>query len=129
MGEHASVPAELRAGKGRPDSSFVEEGGGQQSHHIARAYLGRRQRFVGQHFWARGYCVSTVGRDEASIREDHPEATGREKAPRSPDHVWRVDATSGGARSANRFERFTLFKPSAAPGVSDYARILTEGRV
>jgi REP element-mobilizing transposase RayT len=44
-------------------------GGGQQSHHIARAYLGRRQSFVGQHFWARGYCVSTVGRDEASIRE------------------------------------------------------------
>jgi putative transposase len=24
---------------------------------------------VGQHFWARGYFVSTVGRDEAAIRE------------------------------------------------------------
>jgi putative transposase len=24
---------------------------------------------VGQHFWARGYFVSTVGRDEALIRE------------------------------------------------------------
>jgi putative transposase len=24
---------------------------------------------VGQHFWARGYFVSTVGRDEAVIRE------------------------------------------------------------
>ncbi len=69
MGEQASVPAERSAGNGRPDSSFVEEGGDQQSHHIARAYLGRRQSFVGQHFWARGYCVSTVGRDEASIRE------------------------------------------------------------
>src|ERR1700731_4780162 len=26
-------------------------------------------KFVGQHFWARGYFVSTVGRDEAVIRE------------------------------------------------------------
>jgi putative transposase len=25
--------------------------------------------FVGQHFWARGYFVSTVGRDEQVIRE------------------------------------------------------------
>ena len=24
---------------------------------------------MGQHFWARGYFVSTVGRDEAAIRE------------------------------------------------------------
>ena len=31
--------------------------------------LGRRQNFTGQHFWARGYYVSTVGRDEATIRE------------------------------------------------------------
>jgi putative transposase len=25
--------------------------------------------YVGQNFWARGYYVSTVGRDEATIRE------------------------------------------------------------
>jgi putative transposase len=25
---------------------------------------------VGEHFWARGYFVSTVGRDEAAIRDD-----------------------------------------------------------
>lgn len=37
--------------------------------HIARNYLGRRQNFTGQHFWARGYYVSTVGRDEATIRQ------------------------------------------------------------
>jgi len=36
---------------------------------IARTYLGRRKNFTGQHFWARGYHVSTVGRDEAMIRE------------------------------------------------------------
>ncbi len=28
-----------------------------------------RRNFVGQHFWARGYFVSTVGRDERVIRE------------------------------------------------------------
>ncbi|MBK5964050.1 IS200/IS605 family transposase, partial [Thiocystis minor] len=26
------------------------------------------RHFRGQHFWARGYFVSTVGRDEATIR-------------------------------------------------------------
>ena len=42
---------------------------GKSAIHIARSYLGRRQNFTGQQFWARGYYVSTVGRDEASIRE------------------------------------------------------------
>ncbi len=42
---------------------------GKSAIHIARNYLGRRQNFTGQHFWARGYYVSTVGRDEATIRE------------------------------------------------------------
>jgi putative transposase len=41
---------------------------GKSAIHIARSYLGRRQNFLGQHFWARGYYVSTVGRDEATIR-------------------------------------------------------------
>ncbi|MCL2269987.1 MAG: IS200/IS605 family transposase [Treponema sp.] len=36
---------------------------------IARTYLGKRQNFSGQNFWARGYYVSTVGRDEASIKK------------------------------------------------------------
>ena len=37
--------------------------------HIARTYLGRRQNYAGEHSWARGYFVSTVGRDEAAVRE------------------------------------------------------------
>ncbi len=37
--------------------------------HLARVYGERKQNFVGQHFWARGYMVSTVGRDETVIRE------------------------------------------------------------
>ena len=36
---------------------------------IARTYLGKKQNFNGQNFWARGYYVSTVGRDEASIKK------------------------------------------------------------
>jgi putative transposase len=35
---------------------------------LARAYGERKKNFVGQHFWARGYWVSTVGRDETVIR-------------------------------------------------------------
>ena len=33
---------------------------GKSAIHIARTYTGRRRNFVGQHFWARGYFVSTV---------------------------------------------------------------------
>ena len=29
---------------------------------------GSKRNFVGQNFWARGYCVSTVGLDEETIR-------------------------------------------------------------
>lgn len=42
---------------------------GRSAIHIARTYAGRRRNFVGENFWARGYFVSTVGRDERSIRE------------------------------------------------------------
>jgi putative transposase len=37
--------------------------------HIARTAGGRQQKFTGEHFWARGYWVSTVGRDGKAIRE------------------------------------------------------------
>ncbi len=42
---------------------------GKSAIHIARVYGERKRNFVGQHFWARGYFVSTVGRDEDLIRE------------------------------------------------------------
>jgi putative transposase len=41
---------------------------GKSAIHIARSYLGRRKNYTGMHFWARGYFVSTVGADEATIR-------------------------------------------------------------
>ena len=34
---------------------------GKSAIHIARVYGERKRNFVGQHFWARGYFVSTVG--------------------------------------------------------------------
>ncbi len=42
---------------------------GKSAIHLARVYGERRRNFTGQHFWARGYFVSTVGRDEAVIRD------------------------------------------------------------
>lgn len=42
---------------------------GKSAIHIARTYGGRKKNFTGEHFWARGYFVSTVGRDEATVRE------------------------------------------------------------
>ena len=42
---------------------------GKSAIHIARSFMGKRQNFTGQSFWARGYFVSTVGRDETMIRE------------------------------------------------------------
>ena len=41
---------------------------GKSAIHLARVYGEHRRNFVGQSFWARGYFVSTVGRDEEVIR-------------------------------------------------------------
>ena len=52
---------------------------GKSAIHIARVYTGRKRNYVDQHFWARGYFASTVGRDEQVIREyiRHEEAEDR----------------------------------------------------
>ena len=42
---------------------------GKSAIHVARTFGDRKRNFVGQHFWARGYFVSTVGRDEEVIRQ------------------------------------------------------------
>ena len=36
---------------------------GKSAIHLARVYGEKKRNFVGQHFWARGYFVSTVGRE------------------------------------------------------------------
>jgi putative transposase len=41
---------------------------GKSAIRIYREFLGRERNFTGLHFWARGYCVSTIGLDEQVIR-------------------------------------------------------------
>ena len=80
---------------------------GKSAIHIARHFAGRPRNFVGQHFWARGYFVSTVGRDEQAIRtyiRDHRKnvlqpfglrtpSFRRLPRPLSPREIWRVSET------------------------------------
>ena len=63
--------------------------------HLARVYGEKKQIYAWQSFWARGYFVSTVARDEATIRDYirnndsgiHPQpGTGRQTAG-SAEHV------------------------------------------
>jgi putative transposase len=63
---------------------------GKSAIHIARTFAGRKRNYVGQHFWARGYYVSTVGRDEATIREYIRTRRRRTRA----SNNWRCSAGS-----------------------------------
>jgi hypothetical protein len=76
-------------------------------------YGERKRNFVGQHFWARGYFVSTVGRDEELIREyiRHQEEEDKRL---EQINLWRRLATfrwpKGWGRVSDplsRFERLT----------------------
>ena len=58
-----SVPPKLSV------SSVIGFMKGKSAIYIARNFSGRRRNFTGEHFWARGYYVSTVGLDEDSVRE------------------------------------------------------------
>ena len=42
---------------------------GKSAIYIARTYGGRLRNFAGEHFWARGYFVTTVGHDEEAVRQ------------------------------------------------------------
>jgi len=42
---------------------------GKSAIYLARIYGEQKRNFVRQHFWACGFFVSTVGRDERVIRE------------------------------------------------------------
>ena len=65
---------------------------GKSAIRIHREHHGRRRNFTGFHFWARGYCVSTVGLDEQVVRDYVKHQEEREKreeqlelpAPRGP---------------------------------------------
>jgi putative transposase len=60
---HAAIdPAKIRG------SQVVGYIKGKSAIHLARVYGERKRNFVGQHFWARGFFVNTVCRDEEAIR-------------------------------------------------------------
>ena len=42
---------------------------GKSAIQIHREMLGVKKGFTGKSFWSRGYCVSTVGLDEKTVRE------------------------------------------------------------
>jgi putative transposase len=55
-----------------PKYAVAQVGGylkGKSAIHIARTYRGKERNFTGEHFWARGYFVSSVGADEHTVRE------------------------------------------------------------
>ena len=60
---------------------------GKSAIYIARVYAGRRRNFVGQHFWARGYWVSTVGKNEAAVRRYIQEQEKEDKRKRQPSRL------------------------------------------
>ena len=68
---------------------------GKSAIHVARTHLGRERNFVGQHFWARGYFVSTVGRDEQVIREY---IRHQEKEDQRIDQMKLIETPSGVSR-------------------------------
>jgi len=89
---------------------------GKSAIHLARVYGERKQNFVGQHFWARGYFVSTVGRDETVIRAYIREQEEADQRLDQDESVAEISGhRSGGPRSFaralahafSRFERLT----------------------
>ena len=70
---------------------------GKSAIHLARVYGGRRRNFTGQHFWARGYFVSTVGRDEGVIR-DYIRRQEEEDRRLDQLNFWPDEPPSGGTR-------------------------------
>jgi len=76
--------------------------------------MGRRRNFKGQHFWARGYYVSTVGIDEVVIREYIRE---QEEKDRCVDQLSLGQQLPPKAAHNNRFERFTSQATGFASGL------------
>jgi putative transposase len=81
---------------------------------IARQCNGRERNFTGEHFWARGYAVSTVGFELEQVR-----AYIRDQE--AGDEEGRFESKTQVVRST-AFEAALLIKPPALPGVSDSTR-------
>jgi putative transposase len=61
---YSSDPKQIGEDKSR-NAGYLK---GKSAIQIARKYGGRQKNFKGEHFWARGYFVSTVGLDENVVR-------------------------------------------------------------
>jgi hypothetical protein len=59
----------LQVSSGMDSKISKKSNKGKSAIHIARTYAGKRRNFTGQSFWARGYFVSTVGRDEETVKK------------------------------------------------------------
>jgi putative transposase len=91
--------------------------------HLARVYGERKRNFVGQHFWAWGYFVSTVGRYRDVIRayirhqEREDERLEQMKLLRRRATCWWPERVGAALTTANsRFEQLTFRKAPALPG-------------
>src|SRR4030095_7269248 len=87
---------------------------------IARNFMDRAKNFVGQNFWARGYYVSTVGRDEAQIREYIREQEKEDK---------RLAKLRWSSERCQRKLASSQIKPPALPEVHDLAAAYHSGRI
>ena len=68
-----SIPPKLAV------SSVVGYLKGKSAIHIARHVLKKERNYAGQHLWARGYFVDTVGRDTEKIRRYIAEQEAEDK--------------------------------------------------
>ena len=88
---------------------------GKSAIHMARVYGERKRNFVGQHFWARGFFVNTVGRGRGGDPRLHSQPRERGSEARTDESLalknatFRWQPTSRGRLSdpSYRFERFT----------------------
>ncbi len=59
---HVEYPSKLSI------SDFVKRLKGRTSRRLQDEFPKLKKRYWGRHFWAKGYCVSTVGLDEDKVR-------------------------------------------------------------
>ncbi len=88
---------------------------GKSAIHIARRFLNRGRNFTGCAFWARGYFVSTDGRDEEKVRlyiENQEKVDQEQDSQLTFNLPAETTALSGS------------FKPPALPEVTDYFLLL-----
>ena len=77
---------------------------GKSAIHLARTYGENRRNFVGQSFWARGYFVSTVGRDEEVIR-NYIRNQEEEDKRLEQMNLWRSPGHFSGCMNRGRVKR------------------------